>query len=835
MNKEKSIPIFIPLPPKAKIILRGYQSNQVIFQRVIPCKKGRKLSYTLRIDNVGGGELEVGSWRFSGPVDWARFYGFQLESFGQEVKDDKDEITLVIDTSRFEPRHSYPLNISVHTNASERPTCFALEFKCEKGCELDTDNYIAVDFGDTNISVAYTDFFDEKAERLKQLEFLPEKRYTNRPRYIMPSQMLFRDIDDPILGWRIEEEMCRILDKDPNKRMIWNLSRQIGSGIQKEVLGKKYPSEQIAEFAFQWIIDRIIDVRGYIPTRIISICRAGFYKYQRDFFLRPCRRAVIRTLLLHYGREVMEKINQAYDNEFPSHHQKKFKRLWRAFQLKIDKEKYEYKESKGPGGPLIGLMIFALEYKYHIHREEEIANNAGLLKIYNKLSRYLLDYFKDYAEVSDINNTAPFNWEYLINKIEDLAWVILHNLESIDVKILDAPIAAIYTYLHILDKDKQNKQLAQLCKNKEQNILIIDYGRRITDIAIVKVRIPEERTYEPEIIATERENTGGEDIDRIIIERYLNKLLKENKITLQDKRYLMMNKSELKEALVKDLPYEDYDRAFGNIWRSKENLKLVAENDLKIYLSHNPSAPKASGYFMVHPIDGEKITEVVDLSKSEFNKIIQPEMDKMKRMIIRVLEDASKALNITKIKPDKVIFIGKPSQLPQLKEILLKSFAWEEERLDLTLAKYSRSCISLGAAYFGMSTREETEIIGTDIIHHNIGYIKPGKNEFIIVDAFSKGNKLTSRIEAKVELGFKPFRKQTIFIAQSKTDGKQALKNPFIEIIGKYEFIVKDQIEQKNENFFLNFMLDETGVLEIQGNYKDNKKFLGRYYRFELP
>ena len=71
-----------------------------------------------------------------------------------------------------------------------------------------------------------------------------------------------------------------------------------------------------------------------------------------------------------------------------------------------------------------------------------------------------------------------------------------------------------------------------------------------------------------------------------------------------------------------------------------------------------------------------------------------------------------------------------------------------------------------------------------------------------------------------------------VYIAQSESLNKSAINNPLLKFIGKYEFMVKE-MDNNQEKVTLNFIFKESGLLEVIGSYRDDKKFLGRYYQFQ--
>ena len=180
------------------------------------------------------------------------------------------------------------------------------------------------------------------------------------------------------------------------------------------------------------------------------------------------------------------------------------------------------------------------------------------------------------------------------------------------LRIINEPTAAALAYG--LDKDE------------EKTIMVFDFGGGTFDVSILELG---DGVFE--VKATNGDNhLGGDDVDEAIVNELAEEFKKEHKIDLR----------EDKQAL--------------------QRLKEAAEK-AKIELSSKQSSSINLPFITAGESGPKHLTK--EMSRSEFEKLIDPILEKLKKPTKQAIKDAD-----TKI--DKVIFVGGSTRIPAVHKIV---------------------------------------------------------------------------------------------------------------------------------------------------------------------
>ena len=244
---------------------------------------------------------------------------------------------------------------------------------------------------------------------------------------------------------------------------------------------------------------------------------------------------------------------------------------------------------------------------------------------------------------------------------------------------------------------------------KSQKILVYDLGGGTFDICILDAKTSASGNADYKILSKEGiSHLGGDDFDKKLMEIINDKFKSKNGIDLLDlNKDQGISRKKMKQALQK-------------LKEGAENAKI----ELSEYESTNIIIPN-----IIQNEEGELLSLDVELSKEEFNKEIEPLIDKTEEVVKKALENAY----LTSDDIDKIILVGGSTLVPRVKEKVKDMFGVEP---------YSnfnpRTIVSEGASIFGATLSVPSDCIKNDeekpegdiniqqIVTHNLGIMISG-------------------------------------------------------------------------------------------------------------
>jgi len=339
------------------------------------------------------------------------------------------------------------------------------------------------------------------------------------------------------------------------------------------------------------------------------------------------------------------------------------------------------------------------------------------------------------------------------------------------VRIINEPTAAALAY------ESRNSET--------QTILVYDLGGGTFDVSIVRI----ENGIVEVLSSTGDNHLGGDDFDQLIVEllsAYIQEDLKLNTID---------NNPVLKARLRRAAEKAKIALSFAPYIRIEEDhigKKLLRD----IHLSY-------------------------ELSRNDFEELIQNDLD-------RTMESVIKALNDARLLPsaiDKIILVGGSTRIPRITEMLTEKFGkLPHGEIDPDL------CVALGASIqAGREMGLDSSCVLLDITPYSFGTSALGElNGKISSDMFvpliRRNTKLpTSRSEAFFTLCDNQKQVEIRIFQGEDPDASLNIE------LGKYLFQLTPAPE--GSPIVLNFDLDLNGILKIQATEKINRQQNQRGHR----
>lgn len=216
---------------------------------------------------------------------------------------------------------------------------------------------------------------------------------------------------------------------------------------------------------------------------------------------------------------------------------------------------------------------------------------------------------------------------------------------------------------------------------KNENWLVYDLGGGTFDVALISAK-----DGHLTVVAQNGDNfLGGKDIDKAIIEKVLIPKIKEE-----------FNCPDLKEDPV----------AFSKL----KNLAETAKIELTSYDKTNIQVENVGT-----DLDGKEIYLSIDLTRSEFEKLIKPFIDRT----IKLSQETIKESGIKPSSIDKLILVGGPTLIPYVKNRL-------ENDLKITVdaSVDPLTIVARGACIFGVSQQIPEEYTQKSEVKSDTVYIK---------------------------------------------------------------------------------------------------------------
>lgn len=350
--------------------------------------------------------------------------------------------------------------------------------------------------------------------------------------------------------------------------------------------------------------------------------------------------------------------------------------------------------------------------------------------------------------------TVPANFDTVQNEATKRA-AYLAGFEF--VSLVQEPIAAAISY--------------GFSQEKEDTWLVFDLGGGTFDTALITSKGGVLR-----VIEHQGDNfLGGKDIDELLIEKVIKpQILKKYKISNFSKRNNNGDENE------------KYKAAF-NI------LKYIAEN-AKIKLSTSDTVEIDISKLGIMSDDGEEIDFYFTYSKKEFEKLIEPIVQKTIELSKLTIEKA----NVRNDEVSKIVFVGAATQTPYIRKRVETELGII---VDTSVNPFT--VVAKGAAIYGSSQRIPQEILDKHYV--------------------PKDDK-----EIKIELNYDPMcsddeqlitgkilnSKDELFIKISSESG---FFNSDKIAVNNSTFVLDVPLEQKKKNVFWLYVLDKKGNI-IQSN-----------------
>ena len=339
---------------------------------------------------------------------------------------------------------------------------------------------------------------------------------------------------------------------------------------------------------------------------------------------------------------------------------------------------------------------------------------------------------------------------------------------------------------------------------KSQKILVYDLGGGTFDVCVLEANTSASGNADYNILAKEGINQlGGDDFDQKLMEMINDKFKIENGIDLFDlSKDQGISRKKMKQAIQK-------------LKEGAENAKI----ELSEYESTNIIIPN-----IIQNEEGELLNVDVELSKEEFNKAIDPLIDKTEETVRKALKNAK--LTVDDI--DKIILVGGSTLVPRVKEKVKDMFGIEP---------YSnfnpRTIVSEGAAVFGATLcvpsdcidnneeKPEGDININQIVTHNLGIMISGMRFSKLIEkgieipkgeAISHENEYTTQYDNQTEMNLLIYQcdEDIDFVNEKNDDGKEKAV-----CIGEFKLTNIPSRPKGEEKINVKFEVNEQNIVNV--------------------
>ncbi len=313
-------------------------------------------------------------------------------------------------------------------------------------------------------------------------------------------------------------------------------------------------------------------------------------------------------------------------------------------------------------------------------------------------------------------------------------------------------------------------------QRQEERILVIDMGESTLDIALYEVRNKKKYIIINCINITGSPSVGGEDMDRVLLKKILEK-------------HSLQNGELWNDIFVKKQPLS------GRMRASLKELK------------HKLSVKNEESLMNIQLIPGQNMSQ--DVTRAEFNEWIGSILSSINDYLYRTLDE----VNVSPEKIDKVLVNGRSTRTPAIKELIDKLMAHHSEKILYLNNDY---LVSQGAAIYAAMLKGKTGMFGLNPINpYSIGVELAGG---FFDDIIIKGKRLPCT-DKKVYQINKPGANAfdlNIYQGNAKTVNKNQLIIP-VEMSGLTPF--KDE----DDYIIVNIDLDENGIGSLKLDIKSSK------------
>jgi len=338
-----------------------------------------------------------------------------------------------------------------------------------------------------------------------------------------------------------------------------------------------------------------------------------------------------------------------------------------------------------------------------------------------------------------------------------------------------------------------------LDKGKDQLIMIYDLGGGTFDISILEVKGNE---FEVKALGGDP-NLGGDDFDNCIID-YMGKGFKQQTgIDLFGADDAKNKTRSLFDRLSgkKDLPVSSKMRQ-----KIVQILKEAAEKAKK-----ELSEVEETTIYIPNLIEDHNLA--IDLTRSQFEKIIQPLVNKTQQIIIDVLHRSS--IDLDDI--DRVVMVGGSTRIPLIKRMLLSTVKepWCADNVDEVVAAGA----AIVAANETAPEQMNQQIRISEITAHSLGIrVKKDGNP----DLFEPIIPVYSPIPASITKTFKTIRnnQQAVEVAVFQGDSGLCSQNTFV---GGFILDGIPPAQAQKMTVDVNFNMDISDILNVSASCQDRQ------------
>lgn len=258
-----------------------------------------------------------------------------------------------------------------------------------------------------------------------------------------------------------------------------------------------------------------------------------------------------------------------------------------------------------------------------------------------------------------------------------------------DVTLISEPTAAILDFIN--EQRKFGDEYKDVDFKDFKNVLVFDLGGGTCDIAILKIKINEDKVYVEELAVSPHTLIGGFNFDIYVAKAILRDYCKENNIDIN--KFTKEEIDELENKLVVKAENAKIMMA-GQYERYKDRDNVIEYIDKKPYPIQIPEA-----------INGRALK--YNLTMSKYNEYINTLLteDKSTDNIITPITNTMNLANLKVSDIDYVFCVGGMTKYPMVKETIKNYF--NKEPLNFL---DSMKAVSKGAAAYRLFNVEETNL-----------------------------------------------------------------------------------------------------------------------------
>lgn len=820
------------------------------------CTPYARRDFEVQLSNIGGEPLTIVGLE-AAPVQALRWYrgGVSRLDFGEFPPVRQMRLgpnsgpmyhSLSIDLPRLTPgqNHSFALQFRTDPPSAAQVCRLTLKVNLRPFDPTHEPHFIGIDFGTSSSTVAVRqDQLGEHGARNFEVVGIEEQRALelDRDRRDLPSIILFRELDDPLIG-----SLAEALSGDgPADRYLRSFKRTIGLHCPRRILNRDFLPEDLAEIIFTKLIAQAAQNLEYFTSRIVATCPANFGVHQRQSTLRACHRALLRIMLDLHGDQLrvnVGKIAALITTEIERSLQDSPE--GRAFLTEISaaancaqRDRFAWDPSKAPDAILL-LTYFVANRSELIPSEARpgtivARSEPESCAILREVTRSLLSPVSEHGyvrfSVSPDVALSPHVGESLAEVVDVVETLLVETLTSwrqLEVILLEEPTAAAYAYL------QRNKgRYREMVPEKREYIAVYDFGGGTFDITVAGISRSQGGVLRVEVIRSDGINEmGGDDLDFALIDNYLRA------IRLEERHF------ELLETSINELD-EAIKRVGGNagsitglaaaVRDGKRQLKRRCEGDKIFFSTKNPDKVEQTvGFLGPIKIDGDP---KVVLDRARFESLIR---DRIRRTVMKFKEVVRKAQEVERqagrdfAQLDRVVLVGKTSRLPMVRELLesdpeLGLGNRNDGVFDESMRGDEKVCVAVGAAYYGHWRAEQrgraSVEVSSRVLTQSIGVLgNDGVSAtFDPVKGLEKGAPIGEYLEASLSVPYRLVDWYEILQSHGVHDRPVAFESKEMTYLGTFGWQKPLKDARPDEQVLIIFRVDANGIVTVSGSLRN--------------